>query len=103
MYLSPHPPIIVEEVGRRDREGARRTIDSMTLLGQEIADKNPDTIIVISPHGPVFTDGIGIMSEDVLEGDFSRFGAPGVSITLQSNIELIERIIHEAQRVGIWL
>ncbi|MGI5851361.1 MAG: AmmeMemoRadiSam system protein A [Caldicoprobacterales bacterium] len=101
VYLSPHPPIIVEEVGRRDREGARRTIDSMTLLGQEIADKNPDTIIVISPHGPVFTDGIGIMSEDVLEGDFSRFGAPGVSITLQSNIELIERIIHEAQRVGI--
>lgn len=83
VYLSPHPPIIVEEVGRRDREGAQRTIDSMTVLGQEIADKSPDTIIVISPHGPVFADGIGIMSEDVLEGDFSRFGTPEVSMTFQ--------------------
>ena len=101
VYLSPHPPIIVEEVGRRDREGAQRTIDSMTVLGQEIADKSPDTINVISPHGPVFADGIGIMSEDVLEGDFSRFGTPEVSMTFQANQDLIGRIIREAQRVGI--
>ena len=73
----------------------------MTVLGQEIADKSPDTIIVISPHGPVFADGIGIMSEDVLEGDFSRFGTPEVSMTFQANQDLIGRIIREAQRVGI--
>ncbi|HZJ57885.1 MAG TPA: AmmeMemoRadiSam system protein A [Clostridia bacterium] len=101
VYLAPHPPIIVDEVGKGDREGARTTIDSMGILGREIKSKNPDTIIVISPHGPVFADGIGIMSEDILKGDFSRFGAPGVSMAFQTHGDLIERIIGEAQRIGI--
>lgn len=101
VYLMPHPPIIVYEVGGESRRGAQRTIDSMEALSKEIEGKRPDTIIVISPHGPIFSDGIGIMSETILEGNFSRFGASKLSMSFYSDDALIERIYYEAQKVGV--
>lgn len=102
VYLAPHPPIIVEEVGKGQQIGAQATISSMRLLAQDIKDKKPNTILVISPHGPVFADGIGIMAEPKLKGDFSQFGVPDLTMSFDNNIELIERIIYEAQKVGIF-
>lgn len=101
VYLTPHPPIIVDEIGKEEHKKVQRTIDSMEALGKEIGDKQPDTIIIISPHGPVFTDGIGLMTESKLWGDFSRFGASEVSMTFTCDRDLANEIINESQKEEI--
>jgi len=54
--LAPHPPIIIASVGRGDREKVARTVTAMEELSREIAALDPDTIVLISPHGPIFQD-----------------------------------------------
>lgn len=73
-YLTPHPPLIIPSIGRGQERGVEKTIQSMRRISREIEEIEPETIIVITPHGPLFSDGIAILYEETLEGDFARFG-----------------------------
>jgi len=49
--ISPHPPIILPSVGSpEDRARVKKTILALERLGRELKAKNPDTIIISSPH-----------------------------------------------------
>ena len=47
-YLFPHPPIIVEEIGRGGEKGAENTIVGVKKLAKDIKSKKPTTIIIIT-------------------------------------------------------
>ncbi len=49
--IAPHPPIILPSVGSpEDREKVGKTIKFLQKLGEEVKEKNPDRIIISSPH-----------------------------------------------------
>jgi len=49
--ISPHPPLILPSVGtEHDRLQVKSTIDSLEKLGERLRKKNPDSIIISSPH-----------------------------------------------------
>jgi aromatic ring-opening dioxygenase LigB subunit len=49
--ISPHPPIILPSVGSpEDRAQVRNTILALERLGKKLKEKNPDSIIISSPH-----------------------------------------------------
>lgn len=62
-YLFPHPPIIVEEIGKGQEKEAEKTIIGVKSLAKDIGIKKPTTIILITPHGPVFSDAIAVSCE----------------------------------------
>jgi len=96
MYQSvifmPHPPIIMEEFGSRDRSKALCTIEGMRLLAKMIAKLEPETIVFISPHGNSFSNGTCLLSEPELTGDFASFGQADITITKQVNQQLTQHI-----------
>ncbi len=92
-YISPHPPLILKEIGRGEEVKVKNTIDSLERVADEIAEKEPETIIVITPHGPLFSDGVSIMYEKYLSGDFSRFGENTVKFAKNNDMELIDEIV----------
>lgn len=98
--LTPHPPIILPEVGGPDIAQAQRTVDGMRRLAQIFAEARPSTIIVISPHGPVFSDVIAITGLPRVEGDLKQFGA-AVSMEFGNDLALAERIVSHAKQRGI--
>ncbi|MGI6131566.1 MAG: AmmeMemoRadiSam system protein A [Bacillota bacterium] len=98
--LTPHPPIIVPEVGGPDTAQAQRTVDGMRRLAQIFAEARPDTIVVISPHGPVFSDVIAITGLPVVEGDLRQFGA-AVSMEFSNDLALAEGIAGHAKSRGV--
>ncbi len=98
--LAPHPPIIVPEVGGSDVAKAQRTVDGMRRLAGGFADARPDTIVVISPHGPVFADVIAITGTSTVEGDLRQFGA-AVSMEFENDVVLAEAIARHAKSRGI--
>ncbi len=100
-YLCPHPPIIMKEVGKGQEKKVQTTIDSLNKVSEDIKDKKPTTIIVITPHGPVFRDAIAIGYEDVLRGDMSQFGHPEIEIAKDNNKSLIDNIINKSEKEGI--
>ena len=42
----------------------------------------PDTIILVTPHGPVFQDAVAIMNDSKIQKD-GRFSTPGISLILK--------------------
>lgn len=100
-FLMPHPPVIIPEVGRGRERDCQSTLDALDTIGRRIKELKPETIIVITPHGPVFSDGLAISSLDVLSGSLASFGSPEVSFTRENNTELVNSIVRKAGEEGI--
>jgi AmmeMemoRadiSam system protein A len=48
--ISPHPPIIVPEIGQGEEKHTRRTINALEQAALDLAAAEPDELIVIAPH-----------------------------------------------------
>jgi len=49
--FSPHPPILLPSVGsEEDRTKVKNTIKTLENLGKKLEEKNPDCIVISSPH-----------------------------------------------------
>lgn len=94
-YLFPHPPILIEEIGKGEETKAAKTIAGIDQLVLDIGKKKPSTIIVITPHGPLFRDAIAISTDEKLTGDFGRFGYSNLAYSFQNNVDVVHKIVRE--------
>ncbi|WP_018249321.1 AmmeMemoRadiSam system protein A [Orenia marismortui] len=78
--LSPHPPVLIPEIGTEELAYINKTKSSMQKVANQIKKIDPDMIVTISPHGPVFSDAISILSSKELIGDFANFGRSDIKL-----------------------
>lgn len=90
--FTPHPPIIIPEVGKENLKEVKKTIDAMKKLARICEEKNPKNLIVISPHGLVFPEKINLVNAKKTRGDFSQFGAGEVSFHFENNLGLVNKL-----------
>lgn len=100
-YLMPHPPILIPEIGCGEEKKAEATIKACELIGNEIKELEPDVIIVITPHGPIFRDAVAVSRQGKLLGNLSKFGAKDMVFEKTLNIEITDEIISNAQELSI--
>ena len=100
-YLMPHPPIIINEIGKGKENEAENTLNACKAVGKKIDSLEPETIIIVSPHGIVFRDAIAIITASHLKGDFGKFNAPNVKLDFQIDKELTSQIIKNASMEDI--
>jgi AmmeMemoRadiSam system protein A len=48
--ISPHPPVIIPDIGKDELKHVRKTVAAMKLAAVELAQARPDEIIIIAPH-----------------------------------------------------
>lgn len=89
----PHPPIAVQGVGGTETAKAAATANAMHKLALSIKNYDPEVIVVITPHGHVFSDAVTITAIDPLEGNLGNFGAPQVSVTYNLDREAVQAIV----------
>jgi AmmeMemoRadiSam system protein A len=99
--ISPHPPIIVPEVGRGREAGAQRTIDALQQVAGEITVHRPETALIMATHGPLNPGAFVLLTAPAAQGDFGRWGAPKVSFHFDTDAELIAAIRDEATRAEL--
>ncbi|EOD01028.1 AmmeMemoRadiSam system protein A [Caldisalinibacter kiritimatiensis] len=100
-YLLPHPPIVISEIGRGEESKTANTIRAMKQVASDIGKKKPDTIILVTPHGPMFSDAIAISYEKTLKGSFERFGNSDLAYTFSNDLELVDKIVRNAGDVDV--
>jgi len=99
--ICPHPPVMVPEVGQgRDIEVAN-TKKAILELGRRVKESGADTLVMITPHGTLFSDGIGISTVQELKGDLGGFNAAGVRFALPNDLALVHKIEETARQQGI--
>ncbi|MGH4139785.1 AmmeMemoRadiSam system protein A [Clostridium sp.] len=100
-YTMPHPPIIIPEVGRGEEKKIKNTYDACDRIGCEIAELKPEVIIVVTPHGTMFSDAIALSFESSISGSLKQFGASNVSMNFEVDMDLTGKIMDKARTNGI--
>jgi AmmeMemoRadiSam system protein A len=99
--LTPHPPVLLPEVGRgREREIAA-TSRAMGAAAERVAQWRPDVLIVASPHTILYGDYFHISPGSGAVGDMSAFGAPQVRIETLYDAPLRDEIVRRAESSGL--
>lgn len=100
-YAVPHPPIVLPEIGRGEEVKIKATSLALKQVAVEIAELAPDTIILASPHAPLYSDAFFMSFADVDRGDMGRFGVPFVKESLNNDPALGEAVLRKAEREEI--
>ncbi|NLZ52525.1 MAG: AmmeMemoRadiSam system protein A [Thermoanaerobacteraceae bacterium] len=99
-YLMPHPAIMIEEVGGRETQKVASSVKAADTVAKEIKQLSPDTIVIISPHGPVFYDALCIY-DFPLKGSLADFGAPQIKMEFACDDDLKKEILKRAEQNNI--
>jgi len=89
--ICPHPPIIIPTIGTLlDLKKTAETIKSMRKIADIFAKKQVETIILISPHGPIEYQEITINVSPTLLGNFEQFGDYETYINFENDLEIAD-------------
>lgn len=78
--IVPHPPVLLESIGKKHREQLKNTIDSLKELNQELIKNKVDTIIIISSHAPQISKSFALNlgklenNEMIYQADLKEYG-----------------------------
>jgi AmmeMemoRadiSam system protein A len=97
----PHPPVLLPEVGHDMAREVQPTVEALQELGRAIAGYEPETLVLISPHGPLLRDSMAVGLAPRAHGDFGNFQAPGVTVEAACDVELAGAIQDLCSRVAI--
>lgn len=100
VVFSPHPPIIIPEIGQGSERALSQTKAGMHQVASFIKDQAPEVIICITPHGNVFQDAICLLDEPYLQGDFTAFNC-AVRMKKAVDLKLNRAIQHVFLQKGI--
>lgn len=93
-YVMAHPPLAIPEIGRGEERKIPRTMESYRHIAEEIAKLKPETIVLISPHAPRYSDYFHLAPGKQIEGNLSQFGfSKDFRIALDQ--ELVEGLIED--------
>lgn len=99
--ISPHPPIIVPEVGRGREQEAQATLEALARLAADLRHHAPQTVVLIATHGPLRPTAFALLTAANAEGDFAQWGAPQVQLRFEVDGEAVQAIGEEARRAGL--
>lgn len=98
--LMPHPPLLIPQIGKNEISQVKNSQKAMQAIAQQIVRLEPEVIVIISPHGPMFEDAITVMDGEVLRGNLADFGVSN-TYQVKNDQALTQEIIRQAQTEGL--
>lgn len=88
----PHPPLLVPEVGRGEERNCQASLDAYQEIARRIAQAEIETIVLVSPHAPLIKEGMTLVVDKTIQGDFAQFGAGQVKLSFESDPIVIAKL-----------
>lgn len=99
--ITPHPPIMVKEVGGKEIVNVKNSIDGINKLAQKIVSLQPEQIIIITPHSNYRQDSFGMYYADSLNGSMANFGASELKLSFPSDKKFADKLMSMAKHESI--
>jgi aromatic ring-opening dioxygenase LigB subunit len=95
--LMCHAPIVIPEFSAQRAELCRRSTEAMRDAAEFLAGRNPDVVVVLSPHTPRFRDSFALAEGERLVGHFGSFGRSEICAHFASDGALQRRLVELAK------
>lgn len=102
-YVLPHAPVLIPEVEDNDRSYCAETCNSMKNIAKEIVSLMPKRIVIVSPHGALFSDAISVNYSRKIKGNLEQYGTEKVNIVADNDIPFIDKLSILSAKKGITL
>lgn len=96
--LSPHPPLLVPQIGQDSLRRVEDTRAALQSLSARIAALEPHTVVIVTPHGPMRLDALSMTSEERFRVSFKGFEW---AAELRGNVALAEAIARAGDDAGL--
>jgi MEMO1 family protein len=90
--IVPHPPLLIPTIGKDNIKNLKATDEAYAELSEELYVSQAETIIVISPHGPLQENSFTMNLSPEFYGDFEKFGDLTTKFNLKGDVGLTHRI-----------
>ncbi len=90
--IVPHPPVILPTIGHGHEKKLTATATAYHQLASELKAANPETIIIISPHGANPPAGLAINLSPEFQGELAEFGDLATVKNYQGDIFLAQEL-----------
>jgi MEMO1 family protein len=81
MFIVPHPPILISDLGKGREREAIKTLQGMEETIKKIKEIKPDTLILVTPHGEVHQNHLAFLDGDEATGNLGEFGYRNIKMT----------------------
>ncbi len=100
-YFVPHPPIIVESVGRGREMPAADTIRAYRRMAEELAALKPEIIVLLTPHGSYNAREVRVTTAETAHGSMADFGAPRTGLAFTVAQKEAETFVAKGQAANL--
>lgn len=92
--FTPHPPIIVPDVGGEEIKKVEKTVSAMKKLAEMVVEFSPDVMILVSPHAPVARGYVPVFVPEHGKylGNLYQFGS-SFAIGMPVWLDFIEKLL----------
>ncbi|MFQ5874953.1 MAG: AmmeMemoRadiSam system protein B, partial [Dehalococcoidia bacterium] len=101
--ITPHPPVMLSQIGKGREAEVSASIEAMGQVCRELAQQKVDSALIVSPHGTVFSDAMGILTAPYCQGSMLQWGASGIDYRFENDLELVTALQDQAGDAGISL
>jgi aromatic ring-opening dioxygenase LigB subunit len=95
--IVPHSPLLAPSIGKEHREKLAATVQAYAELEQALYLAKPDTIVMISPHAPMYPDAFSGNVAPNFRAVLKEFGDHGTEVKGKANFLMLDHI-HRAMR-----
>ncbi len=93
----PHSPLLVPSIGKEHREKLADTLRAYAELEEALYLSKAETLVVISPHAPMYPDAFSGNLANTFLGVLKEFGDHGTALKIKADFLLLDHI-HRTMR-----
>lgn len=98
LSICPHPPIILPGVAsKEDEEKLQPTIKAMEELSEIFHQAKIQTVILISPHGPLSLERMSLVFAPEIKSHLEDFGIQSVNLSFPGDLETSQSLVQRIE------
>ncbi len=99
--LTPHPPLLIENIGKENATKLKNTKEAMERLEEELYLTHPQVLFIISPHEGIHENAFVVNVHDKFTSNFEEFGDFVTTKTWMGGGDFGAHIAHEGQKLHL--
>ncbi len=99
--IAPHSPLLAPGVGKEHTEKHVETLRAYRELAESLFMAKPDSLLIISPHAPMYPDAFSGNVAPTFTGVLKDFGDHGTSIPAKADFLLLDHIHRGMRQEGV--